>query len=193
MLSCKRCSFQGSQEYFKSKKNNIICKTCERCRSLARKLDIKRSKTKYRKDWCKNYDSKPQRIEARKEEHSQYYKNNKKEVLKRNKKYHESIADKRKVYLREWRRNNKDKMAEYYHRRRSLAIKNGNNTLTSKQIKELMNNHPYCEYCGVKENLAVEHTIPLSRGGTNSIDNVTVACKSCNSSKSTKLLNEWRR
>lgn len=192
-MDCNRCSFTGNESYFISKKDGSLCKTCDKCRDKARLLNSKRNKTEARKVWRENYEMSIERKEVRKEESSRYYNKFKDKILKRNKEYHERNVDERKVYLREWRRNNKDKMAEYYHRRRSLAIKNGNNTLTSKQIKELMNNHPYCEYCSVKENLAVEHIVPLSRGGTNSIDNVTVACKLCNSSKSTKLLSEWRK
>lgn len=40
-----------------------------------------------------------------------------------------------------------------------------------------------CAYCGVVAPLEVDHRVPLSRGGTNSIDNVLPACRSCNGAK----------
>jgi 5-methylcytosine-specific restriction endonuclease McrA len=45
-----------------------------------------------------------------------------------------------------------------------------------------------CIYCGEGKPLTRDHKIPLSRGGTNSIDNIVPACRSCNSRKGTRLL-----
>lgn len=48
-----------------------------------------------------------------------------------------------------------------------------------------------CSYCGATEDLSVDHVVPLSRGGTNDPENLTPACKPCNSSKRDKLVEEW--
>src|SRR3989344_5430455 len=48
-----------------------------------------------------------------------------------------------------------------------------------------------CEFCGAKENLSFDHLIPLSRGGSDNIENQVLACKSCNSSKGNKGLYAW--
>jgi 5-methylcytosine-specific restriction endonuclease McrA len=40
-----------------------------------------------------------------------------------------------------------------------------------------------CAYCGSTGQVQVEHRIPLSRGGANSIDNIIPACGSCNRAK----------
>lgn len=48
-----------------------------------------------------------------------------------------------------------------------------------------------CNYCGATDDLAVDHIIPLSRGGTNDPENLTPACKPCNSSKGDRLIEEW--
>lgn len=51
-----------------------------------------------------------------------------------------------------------------------------------------------CVYCGERSTkLHMDHVIPLSRGGRHAIGNVLPSCKSCNLSKSAKLLAEWRR
>lgn len=49
-----------------------------------------------------------------------------------------------------------------------------------------------CMYCG-KENvpLEIEHIIPKSRGGTNRIDNLGIACHTCNQSKGSKTAEEF--
>lgn len=61
-----------------------------------------------------------------------------------------------------------------------------------------------CSYCGFsdpprgkddlgrKATLCADHVIPLSRGGTNEESNLVCACLPCNSSKSDRLLWEWR-
>jgi hypothetical protein len=50
-----------------------------------------------------------------------------------------------------------------------------------------------CRYCSAENvKFAIDHVVPLSRGGTNDEDNLVVACFACNSSKNDKLLSEWR-
>ncbi|WP_268762414.1 HNH endonuclease [Kitasatospora griseola] len=47
-----------------------------------------------------------------------------------------------------------------------------------------------CAYCGaLAEHL--DHVIPLSRGGTDTEDNMVPACAPCNLSKGAKTLAEW--
>jgi len=49
-----------------------------------------------------------------------------------------------------------------------------------------------CIYCGQNANLTIEHILPRSCGGEDITDNVVMVCKSCNSSKGSKRLYEWR-
>ncbi|NMD69602.1 HNH endonuclease [Bacillus sp. DNRA2] len=50
-----------------------------------------------------------------------------------------------------------------------------------------------CSYCGnVTEDYHMEHIVPLAKGGPNTFSNITVACRSCNSSKSSHDLLQWR-
>jgi 5-methylcytosine-specific restriction endonuclease McrA len=49
-----------------------------------------------------------------------------------------------------------------------------------------------CFYCGDHApDGHADHMIPLSRGGTDSLDNLVWACPSCNASKSDKTVDEW--
>jgi len=49
-----------------------------------------------------------------------------------------------------------------------------------------------CAYCGAKAvPLQVEHMIPKSRGGSNRVSNLTLACHACNQAKGTQTAAEW--
>lgn len=50
-----------------------------------------------------------------------------------------------------------------------------------------------CTYCGERgKKLECDHVHPLSKGGSNEMDNLTTACFACNRSKHAKTLAEWR-
>ncbi len=44
-----------------------------------------------------------------------------------------------------------------------------------------------CVYCGSMENLQIDHIIPHSRGGANTIENLQVLCQRCNIEKSNHI------
>lgn len=48
-----------------------------------------------------------------------------------------------------------------------------------------------CRYCGATESLEVDHVIPLSMGGANTLQNLVVACRSCNASKGNSRVDEF--
>lgn len=49
-----------------------------------------------------------------------------------------------------------------------------------------------CDYCAQPGPIEVEHRIPISRGGLNSVGNLAAACRPCNRQKSDKTVMEWR-
>lgn len=49
-----------------------------------------------------------------------------------------------------------------------------------------------CAYCGDETGeIHLDHIHPVSLGGRNTVDNLTVSCPSCNLSKGSKTLAEW--
>lgn len=59
--------------------------------------------------------------------------------------------------------------------------------------KRLWNTNPYCHYCGVElaENEStLDHLIPLARGGSNSLQNLVLACQPCNTWKGKDIVVE---
>lgn len=78
--------------------------------------------------------------------------------------------------------------------------------ITSERIRALRDGNSYrrfralvldrdgekCAYCGASDvSLQLDHVIPQSRGGSDHPENLTPACKPCNTSKGAKLLGEW--
>lgn len=49
-----------------------------------------------------------------------------------------------------------------------------------------------CAYCGATGPLEADHRVPLSRGGTNFIDNILPACRRCNGRKHKMTEDEFR-
>ena len=49
-----------------------------------------------------------------------------------------------------------------------------------------------CAYCGEVGPLEADHRTPLSRGGTNYIDNILPACRRCNGKKAQRTEAEFR-
>lgn len=44
-----------------------------------------------------------------------------------------------------------------------------------------------CVECGAQDNMTVDHIIPLSKGGTDKLDNLRFLCRGCNSKKNDTL------
>lgn len=44
-----------------------------------------------------------------------------------------------------------------------------------------------CRHCGATDDLALDHIHPWSRGGPDTVDNLQVLCRSCNSKKGAKV------
>lgn len=50
-----------------------------------------------------------------------------------------------------------------------------------------------CRWCGIKcHKIHIDHIVPLTKGGSNHVRNLTVSCSFCNISKGNRLWHEWR-
>ncbi len=64
--------------------------------------------------------------------------------------------------------------------------------ITKQDWQGVLEKHDHrCAYCKVQtKHLEQDHVVPLSRGGTHTIDNLAPACRACNTSKNNRLLSE---
>jgi hypothetical protein len=97
----------------------------------------------------------------------------------------------------QWLRDNPDKARAISRRRGAMRKARKLNTTgdyTSEDIRKLLDQQKgRCWYCGVDISgyYEVEHRIPLSRGGTNELNNICLSCRHCNRSKGSQLPHEW--
>jgi 5-methylcytosine-specific restriction endonuclease McrA len=82
---------------------------------------------------------------------------------------------------------------QYNNTRRALrlAAQIGGPVPLADYIRAATANHGRCVYCNAPAT-TVDHIRPLSRGGLETAANLAPACGPCNSSKSNRLLTEWR-
>lgn len=90
-----------------------------------------------------------------------------------------------------------DEYREFQEEIMNKRLYNTDNKLWKRISKEVFVRDNYtCKYCGqVGGLLEVDHVVPISKGGTNEIENLTTSCRRCNRQKKDKTLTEfleWR-
>lgn len=125
-----------------------------------------------------------------------YYQKHRKQFNEYNKKYYRSHKEEWRVWTKkyikehkeEWRVLTKKSDASRRARLRSCEI----NDVTSDQIRDLLNEAFLCAICSRPFNnngrkKTIDHIFPLSKGGNNTLSNLQIACKRCNSKKGNRL------
>lgn len=101
---------------------------------------------------------------------------------------------KESAWARNWQLANQKKFLEIQvlarNRRRLRLLNRGN--FTAQEWKDKKEEFKYtCPSCLIVEpdiRLTIDHIIPISKGGSNTIDNIQPLCKPCNSSKNAKTI-----
>lgn len=177
---CNRCQTEyqpnsPTQKYCGSQINK------EGCSQLIAAERTRISKTAYRKKSENEIKIKVKSAEYRRNnadlirvKSQEYYLKNRNTILLRNKNY--------------WKQN-PDRKREYKIQRRALEYEaEGSHTTKEWELVKLLFDYR-CAGCFRREpeiTLTEDHKIPLSKGGTNYIDNIQPLCITCNSSKATR-------
>lgn len=81
--------------------------------------------------------------------------------------------------------------------KRRAKLKNLECSATSEEIVELLTSAKECHYCKRrfvgKLKATLDHVVPVSKDGAHMIENFVAACKSCNSSKHAKPLDQFAK
>ena len=103
----------------------------------------------------------------------------------------DKYAEERNAYQREYGKENRDKLTLFTNIRRARKLA-AEGSHTDKEWQSLKAFYDYkCLCCGKREpeiRLTRDHVIPLTKGGTDSIDNVQPLCARCNSKKNNKQI-----
>lgn len=204
--TCSRCGETKALNLFKKDSRKIIgvsnpCKNCMRILNAVYRSNNREkllvAYTKYRqsnreKEIARGMRYRKENPEKRKETCANYYKNNLEKARTANAKWQANNPDKMRAASSRWRKNHPE-MRRFWQRNRD-AMKRGTigNGWTVEQEQQLIKDYDYrCAYCNEVRELTMDHIVPLTRGGSHSIDNIVPACVPCNSSKRNKPLLIW--
>jgi len=208
MKICNKCKINKSLSEFSNRKTSKDGKdsTCKECRAIYRASVRDKTKSynlQYRKD----------NKEAMSASHKEWQSENREHI----KEYNKSYQIENKEAMSEYYLDNKDRLldgqkayrktvmgkavsANYAHKRRVISS-GGNLPMdsrdypTSKELQELkVSQENKCAYCDcdldyiTPKAVHLDHVIPLSKGGTHTLDNVVWSCATCNMSKGASLI-----
>lgn len=193
--ACKKCGVEKLlSEYHKNKTNSdgrqLYCKTCNIELSkqyyIENKEKIKQYNIKNRQqiiEYRKQYRIKNKEQLAKKR--NQYYINNREKMLKINNQYYIDNRDKMLEQNKQWRIANPEKVIAKKINRRAMEL-NATGKFTADDIAQLLvlqkGKCAIC-HCSIKNGYHVDHIVPLSKGGSNSKENLQLLCPTCNLSK----------
>ena len=208
---CSKCGeVKGVEQYNKNGKRKdgrqvyrTMCKNCSKGyyqSNTARRIDYGRAYYQKNKEHVKEYNKEQyQKNKERVKEHNkEHYQMNKEHIKETSKAHYQKNKEHKKEYDKKYRRTPAGKSVEKAGNSKRRALETGAPYSTSiyKQYlltKSLLNSK--CAYCGARlcGNDNLEHVVPLHTGGTHTPDNIVCSCKSCNSSKHTKPMEQWYR
>jgi len=187
MKTCRDCGVElvAGENWYPSyvERGDCICKECwrEYCRRWQ-----KANPEKVREANRRWHEA---NLEKAREAVRRYRKANPERVRESSRRWYEANPEKAREKDRRWAQANSEKVREYCRHRRALK-RNATIKPVDEQAVYELNGH-VCIYCGTTENLELDHVAPLTKGGAHCEENLVVACRSCNSSKHDKPLEEW--
>jgi 5-methylcytosine-specific restriction endonuclease McrA len=130
-------------------------------------------------EWLK---ANPERAKANRKA---YYEAHKEEAKRAARLWRCNNAERNRFNSSLWKKNNPDEVRVMASKRRALKI-NVEGEFTASEFLALGS---MCLCCGRSDvPMTADHVIPLTKGGSNNIDNIQPLCGPCNSTKHDKII-----
>lgn len=178
---CTKCGIEKPEtlEYFRRDKKgrngfHSWCIACLNATSKAHYAANREARVQYRRDY----------VEA-----------NKETVLESTRasyhKHREQYLEDKKRYVAE----NPEKLREHWRRMHKMRYYAPGSHTKEQELELLFEQDDRCGYCGITLHgeYAPDHKMPVARGGSHDIENITVCCADCNNTKHTSTIEEWEK
>jgi 5-methylcytosine-specific restriction endonuclease McrA len=157
-------------------------------KSYAKWLAAHREQERARKRTLKNREKARERARRRRAEQPEH-------ARAINTKSRKAHPEKTKARVAKWRAANHPISRMYDARRRAHKLSAPGVPYTAAEFRALCDASSWqCSYCPTVLDVVTvqaDHVVPLSRGGSNGIENIAVSCKPCNASKKNLPLDIW--
>ena len=84
---------------------------------------------------------------------------------------------------RQYRDSSADRVKRHRERRKEAGLAQQWQPSKTLRAAVLERDKNACVYCGANHDLTLDHRVPEKRGGSNDLDNLQIACRSCNAAK----------
>lgn len=194
MKKCTKCGVEKpfSDFHKNNRTKDGLIGSCKSCVSNYHKTYYERNKAHMKTDSLRRYSEDKEKHKARfkawRERNPGYDAEKSRAWRKNNPGAYQRWLEENPSYHRAWRQENPELVRAYARKRRALIQENGWEEYTEAEVIEIWGDA--CVYCGGPfEHL--DHVHPISKGGSDTLDNVVPSCAPCNYSKGAKTLEEW--
>lgn len=196
---CKVCSrreakarywtnVQAYREYARDYRNahpELYKEACKKYR--AANLEERRAQSR---EYGAQYRATPEGKAKAKANDAAYYQRNAEKVKARVRAYKDSDPEAARERDRQWKKANPDKVRALNNKRRARK-RDAEGSHTAAEWDVLCEAHGHrCAGCREARPLTRDHIVPLSKGGSDAIENIQPLCIGCNTSKGDRL--DWR-
>lgn len=132
-------------------------------------------------------------LERVRQRYREYYKENSLQLVLYAAQYYRENQEAIKARARAYYAENADRYAAYEHARRARELGAPGEFTREEWLEKLRLYGRLCAWCGeyITGVIHRDHVIPLSKGGSNYIENIVPSCATCNLRKSAKMPEEF--
>ena len=182
----KKESSRRAQVKYREKNRELLAKKCKAWRGNNKEHILEYNRRDEQKAKKKEYKEKNR--EKIKIANKIYRENNKEKEIARRKKYNDENRDIKRESQRKYSASARGRLKNVQHesKRRALKISSEDGTITTSSLLLLKEKTKHCVLCSSVLDydgsgcVHLDHIIPLSKGGTHSLDNVRWVCARCN-------------